>query len=156
MVIIEIDERLLSALRGAAGRHAGTAVLPAAVSGSSIDSLALFSLLLVVGLLIGEWLRARFGWPKMIGYVLAGTFFGPSLLGWISIEALAQARPIADAALGLLMLEVGRRLDLRWLRQQPDAAARTLGRHHALLRLHLCLRLLLVGRARPGRPPRRR
>ena len=80
----------------------------------NIDSLALFSLLLVVGLLIGEWLHARVGWPRVIGYVLAGTIFGPSLLGWISIEALAQARPIADAALGLLMLEVGRRLDLGW------------------------------------------
>jgi hypothetical protein len=72
----------------------------------------LFSLLLVVGLLIGEWLHAHAGWPKVIGYVLAGTLFGPALLGWISIEALAQARPIADAALGLLMMEVGRRLDL--------------------------------------------
>ncbi|MBL8405482.1 MAG: cation:proton antiporter [Dechloromonas sp.] len=81
----------------------------------SIDSLALFSLLLVVGLLIGEWLHAHARWPKVIGYVLAGIVFGPSALGWISIEALAQARPIADAALGLLMLEVGRRLELKWL-----------------------------------------
>lgn len=85
-----------------------------------IDTLALFSLLLVVGLLIGEWLHARFGWPKVIGYVLAGTIFGPSLLGWISIEALAQARPIADAALGLLMMEVGRRLDLSWLTRNRE------------------------------------
>ena len=81
----------------------------------SIDALALFSLLLVVGLLIGEWLHKHAGWPKVIGYVLAGTLFGPAVLGWISIEALAQARPIADAALGLLMMEVGRRLDLGWL-----------------------------------------
>jgi hypothetical protein len=92
----------------------------------SIDSLALFSLLLVVGLLIGEWLHAHAGWPKVIGYVLAGTLFGPSLLGWISIEALAQARPIADAALGLLMLEVGRRLDLGWLRRNPELLRSTL------------------------------
>ncbi len=81
----------------------------------SIDSLALFSLLLIVGLLIGEWLHSHLRWPKVIGYVLAGIFFGPALLGLISIEALAQARPIADAALGLLMLEVGRRLDVNWL-----------------------------------------
>ena len=93
----------------------------------SIDSLALFSLLLVVGLLIGEWLHARAGWPKVIGYVLAGTIFGPSLLGWISIEALAQARPIADAALGLLMMEVGRRLDLSWLGRNPELLRSTLG-----------------------------
>ena len=78
-----------------------------------LDSLALFSLLLVIGLLVGEWLRAHLGWPKVIGYVLAGTVFGPSFLGWISIEALAQIRPVADAALGLLMLEIGRRLNLR-------------------------------------------
>ncbi|HRL78088.1 MAG TPA: cation:proton antiporter [Candidatus Accumulibacter phosphatis] len=86
----------------------------------ALDSLALFSMLLIVGLLFGEWLRARLGWPKVIGYVLAGTLFGPSVLGWISIEALAQTRPIADAALGLLMLEIGRRLDLRWLSQHRD------------------------------------
>lgn len=84
-----------------------------------IDSLALFSLLLVAGLLIGETLHARLRWPRLIGYVLAGTFFGPSLLGWIGVEALAQARPIADAALGLLLLEAGRRLDLRWLASNP-------------------------------------
>ena len=92
-----------------------------------LDSLALFSLLLVVGLLIGEWMRARFGWPKVIGYVLAGTFFGPAFLGWISIEALAQVRPVADAALGLLMLEIGRRLDVRWLIRNRDLLRGTLG-----------------------------
>lgn len=85
-----------------------------------IDALALFSLLLIVGLLIGEWLHARAGWPKVIGYVLAGTIFGPSLLGWISIEGLAQARPVADAALGLLMMEVGRRLDFGWILRNRD------------------------------------
>jgi Kef-type K+ transport system membrane component KefB len=56
--------------------------------------------LLVTGLLMGEWLHAHARWPKVIGYVLAGILFGPSLLGWIGVETLAQARPIADAALG--------------------------------------------------------
>ncbi|MBS1229374.1 MAG: sodium/proton antiporter, family [Proteobacteria bacterium] len=92
-----------------------------------LDSLALFSLLLVIGLLVGEWLRAHLGWPKVIGYVLAGTLFGPSFLGWISIEALAQIRPVADAALGLLMLEIGRRLNLRWLFHNKDLLRATFG-----------------------------
>lgn len=91
-----------------------------------LDALALFSLLLVVGLLLGEWLHARAGWPKVVGYVLAGTLFGPTLLGWISFEALAQARPLADAALGLLMMEVGRRLDLGWLFRNPELLRSTL------------------------------
>jgi Kef-type K+ transport system membrane component KefB len=82
---------------------------------SRIDTLALLSLLLIVGLLVAEWLRERWGWPRVLGYVIAGTVFGPPVLGWINADILAQIRPIADAAHGLLLLEVGRRLDLRWL-----------------------------------------
>ena len=92
-----------------------------------LDTLALFSLLLVVGLLVGEWLRVRWGWPRVLGYVLAGTFFGPAVLGWIDFEALAQMRPIADAAHGLLLLEIGRRLDLRWLARNAELMRGTLG-----------------------------
>ena len=111
----------------------------------SIDTLALFSLLLVVGLLIGEWLHAHAGWPKVIGYVLAGTLFGPALLGWISIEALAQARPMADAALGLLMMEVGRRLDLSWLVRNPELLRSTLSDIVLSFALIFSFALLLVG-----------
>jgi NhaP-type Na+/H+ and K+/H+ antiporter len=111
----------------------------------TIDSLALFSLLLVVGLLIGEWLHAHARWPKVIGYVLAGIVFGPSALGWISIEALAQARPIADAALGLLMMEVGRRLDLSWLRRNPELLRSTLADITLSFALIFIFALWLVG-----------
>ena len=111
----------------------------------NIDSLALFSLLLVVGLLIGEWLHARLGWPKVIGYVLAGILFGPSMLGWIGVEALAQARPIADAALGLLMMEVGRRLDLGWLKRNPELLRSTLVEISLSFALIFAFALWLVG-----------
>lgn len=84
-----------------------------------IDPLALFSLLLVSGLAVGELLNRQFGLPRIVGYVLAGTLCGPSLLGWITVESLAVARPLADTALGLLLLQIGRRLDLRWLRHNP-------------------------------------
>lgn len=110
-----------------------------------IDSLALFSLLLVVGLLLGEWLHAHVRWPKVIGYVLAGIVFGPSALGWISIEALAQARPIADAALGLLMMEVGRRLDLSWLRRNPELLRSTLADITLSFALIFIFALWLIG-----------
>ena len=48
------------------------------------DVLATVSLLLILGLLAGEWLQARLRWPRMIGYVLAGAVLGPRLLtsGW--------------------------------------------------------------------------
>lgn len=91
-----------------------------------IDPLALFSLLLVLGLLLGEWLHAKAGWPRIVGYVLAGAFFGPAALGWLGGETLARARPVADAALGLLMMEVGRRLDLAWLLRTRELLRSTL------------------------------
>ena len=84
------------------------------------DTLALLSLLLVTGLLVAEWLRSHWGWPRVLGYVVAGTVFGPPLLGWINADLLIQIRPIADAAHGLLLLEAGRRLDLRWLTKNRD------------------------------------
>ena len=111
----------------------------------SIDALALFSLLLVTGLLMGEWLHAHARWPKVIGYVLAGILFGPSLLGWIGVETLAQARPIADAALGLLMMEVGRRLDLSWLRRNPELLRSTLADIGLSFALIFVFALWLVG-----------
>jgi len=111
----------------------------------SIDALALFSLLLVTGLLMGEWLHAHARWPKVIGYVLAGILFGPALLGWIGVETLAQARPIADAALGLLMMEVGRRLDLSWLRRNPELLRSTLADIGLSFALIFVFALWLVG-----------
>lgn len=83
------------------------------------DPLALFSLLLVSGLIIGEALHCWLRLPRIVGYVLSGTLFGPSLFGWITVESLALTRPLADTSLGLLLLEIGRRLDLRWLRRNP-------------------------------------
>lgn len=121
-----------------------------------IDSLALFSLLLVVGLLIGEWLHAHARWPRVIGYVLAGIVFGPSSLGRISIEALAQARPIADAALGLLMMEVGRRLDLSWLRHNPELLRSTFTDIALSFALIFAFALWLIGLTPAWRQPRRR
>ncbi|MDR1709790.1 MAG: cation:proton antiporter [Candidatus Accumulibacter sp.] len=92
-----------------------------------LDTLALLSLLLVGGLLVAEWLRVRWGWPRVLGYVVAGTVFGPPLLGWIDADVLAQIRPVADAAHGLLLLEAGRRLDLRWLLRNRDLLRGSVG-----------------------------
>jgi NhaP-type Na+/H+ or K+/H+ antiporter len=94
---------------------------------SRIDTLALLSLLLVAGLLVAEWLRVRWRWPRVLGYVVAGMVFGPPLLGWINADILAQIRPIADAAHGLLLLEAGRRLDLRWLLRNRDLLRGSVG-----------------------------
>lgn len=81
-----------------------------------LDPLALFALLLIGGLLVGETLFRMIRLSRIVGYVLAGAMAGPAVLGWLDGEALSMAKPVADAALGLLLLETGRNLDLRWLR----------------------------------------
>ncbi len=81
-----------------------------------VDPLILFALLVVAGLLVGQLLYRHFGLSRIVGYVLAGAIAGPGALGWLNTETLALAKPVADTALGLLLLETGRHLDLRWLR----------------------------------------
>lgn len=81
-----------------------------------LDPLALFALLLVAGLLTGEALFRTLGLSRIVGYVFAGALAGPGMLGWLDRETLSMAKPVADAALGLLLLETGRNLDLGWLR----------------------------------------
>lgn len=84
-----------------------------------LDALALFALLLIAGLVVGELLQRRLGLSRLVGYVLAGAACGPEGLGWLDAEGVAMARPVADVALGLLMMETGRNLDWRWLRLNP-------------------------------------
>lgn len=81
-----------------------------------LDPLALFALLLIAGLLVGEALFRAAGLSRIVGYVLAGALAGPGAFGWLDRETLSMAKPVADAALGLLLLETGRHLDLGWLK----------------------------------------
>jgi len=85
---------------------------------TEVDPLVLFALLLVGGLVAGEVLYRAGGLSRIVGYVLAGALAGP-LTGWLDRESLILAKPFADVALGLLLLETGRHLDLAWLRANP-------------------------------------
>ena len=70
-----------------------------------LDPLVLFSLLLVGGLIVGETLFRTLGLSRIVGYVLAGAISGPGALGWLDRETIALAKPLADTALGLLLME---------------------------------------------------
>lgn len=110
-----------------------------------LDPLALFALLLVAGLLVGETLFRRFGLSRIVGYVLAGALAGPGMLGWLDRETVALAKPVADAALGLLLLETGRHLDLRWLNANRSLLASALAESGLAFVTILAFALLAVG-----------
>ena len=82
----------------------------------------LFGVLLVAGMVGGELARLL-RLPRIIGYVLVGFVIGP-LAGMMGLEALIdEARIFVDLALGLVLFELGRRMDLRWMRRDWTLAA---------------------------------
>ena len=77
----------------------------------------LFGALLAAGLLGGEILRRYVGLPRIIGYVLAGVALGPHVTGLLDADALGKARVLIDLSLGLIVFELGFRLDFAWLKR---------------------------------------
>jgi len=78
---------------------------------------ALFGALLLAGLLGGEVVRRTLGLPRITGYVLAGVVLGPQVSGFLAPGALLEARVLIDVSLGLIVFELGHRLDFQWLQR---------------------------------------
>lgn len=77
----------------------------------------LFGALLVLGLVAGEAVRRYAALPRITGYVLAGVLLGPQASGVLSADALLDARLLVDLSIGLIVFELGFRLDFGWLRR---------------------------------------
>lgn len=73
--------------------------------------------LLLAGLLGGELARRALGLPRVVGYALAGILLGPQVSGVLGPGALGNARVLIDLSLGLVVFELGHRLDYQWLRR---------------------------------------
>lgn len=83
----------------------------------SLTQLALFGVLLVAGLVAGEAVRRYAGLPRITGYVLIGAALGPSGSGLLDENALFELRLLVDVSIGLVVFELGTRLDVGWLRR---------------------------------------
>lgn len=92
-----------------------------------IGELVLFGALLIVGLLGGELVHRLASLPRITGYVLVGVACGPHASGLVSAPLFAEVRVVVDLALGLIMFELGHRLDLDWLRRNRWLALAALG-----------------------------
>jgi Kef-type K+ transport system membrane component KefB len=83
----------------------------------SLSQAALFGALLVVGLVAGEAVRRYASLPRITGYVLAGAVLGPNGTGLLSDDALFDLRFLVDLSIGLIVFELGFRLDFQWLKR---------------------------------------
>jgi len=77
----------------------------------------LFGALLAAGLLAGEAARRYLAVPRIVGYVLAGVALGPQVSGLLGAETLQAARVLVDLSIGLIVFELGARLDFGWLKR---------------------------------------
>lgn len=87
------------------------------------NPLLLFGLLLLAGLAGGEIARRFARLPRVVGYVLVGLVLGAGGLNFLDAARLGEAWIFVDMALGLILFELGRRLDLNWFRRDPWLAA---------------------------------
>jgi hypothetical protein len=78
------------------------------------NGFALFGLLLLVGALGGRLAATTRVVPAITGYIVTGFVLGPGGLNWLDAGMLADARVLADVSLGVIVFELGRRLDLSW------------------------------------------
>ncbi|MBV8634838.1 MAG: cation:proton antiporter [Burkholderiaceae bacterium] len=79
------------------------------------NALLLFGTLLILGL-IGGQLVARINWmPRITGYLLIGFFLGPGGMHLLSGEMAGMMRVFADAAMALMVYQLGRYVDIVWL-----------------------------------------
>ena len=78
--------------------------------------------LLAVGVACGEAVRRFLRLPRITGYAAAGLALGPGGLGLIDNPVLEDLGVFADVAIGLVLFELGQRLDLAWLRRTPALA----------------------------------
>ena len=76
----------------------------------------LFGALVVVGLLAGEAVRRYASLPRITGYAVAGAILGPQGFGLLTDNMLFDLRLLVDLSIGLIVFELGFRLDFKWLR----------------------------------------
>lgn len=74
--------------------------------------------LLFGAVLAGEGARRWLRLPPMHGQLLAGVVLGP-VTGWLDVHTLDLWRPLLDTCLGLVLFDLGRAVDLGWLRRNP-------------------------------------
>lgn len=74
---------------------------------SVFNSIQLFGVVLLGGLLSGELARRVLALPRTTGFVVFGLLIGQSGLGWVTPLHIEGAQLFVDLALGLILFELG-------------------------------------------------
>jgi Kef-type K+ transport system membrane component KefB len=77
------------------------------------------ALLLLAAALAGEAVQRWLHLPRLLGWIAVGGALGPHALDLLDHVSLAALRPVLDIAVGVVLFELGERVDLSWLRRNP-------------------------------------
>jgi len=86
---------------------------------SAAAQLPWYALLLLAAALAGEAVQRWLRLPRLLGWIAVGAALGPHALGALDEDALDALRPLLDFAVGMVLFELGQRVDLSWLRRNP-------------------------------------
>ena len=81
-----------------------------------MNELTSLGLILLLALLAGHVVKFVHV-PEVTGYILAGVFLGPSVLGWVTQENLTALEILSEVALGLMLFSIGTVFELGRLRR---------------------------------------
>ena len=110
------------------------------------NALLLFGTLLLLGLVAGHIVQKSPWVPRITGYLLIGLVLGGGL-NWLSGDVLRVATTFADMAMALLVYQLGRYVDVRWLIRERWLLA-TVAICAALCFIFVSVALLWIGNAR--------
>lgn len=86
-------------------------ILPLGSFGQGSQALLTFGFLILAAYTVGE-IATTFKLPKIVGYLLAGVLFGPSLLDVVSYEGAQRLEGVNQLAIALIAFLAG--AELRW------------------------------------------
>lgn len=81
------------------------------------------ALLMLIALLLAEALHRTWRVPRIVGQMLTGAIASPLVLRLLDRVDLDPWKPLIDLAIGALLFELGTRIRLRWLVDNPWLAA---------------------------------
>jgi Kef-type K+ transport system membrane component KefB len=85
--------------------------------------LAWVAVLLLAAIVAGEAARRFLHVSRILGYLAVGALLGPAVGGVVDAGTVGQLRIFLDIAVGMLLFELGQRVDLSWLRRNPSLLA---------------------------------
>ncbi|HET9440027.1 MAG TPA: cation:proton antiporter [Longimicrobiales bacterium] len=101
-------------------------ILPLGRDVPGSGALLTLGFLILAAYTVGE-IVATWGFPKLLGYLVAGIIFGPSMLGTVTPGSVVKLQPINQLAVALIAFVAGAELKWSDLKRDGTTYARILG-----------------------------